>query len=149
MGLEVLLMADVANLGSEGDVLNVSEGYARNYLFPRNLAAVVTGATRKRLEKIRRDREEAVKAEAVASQALAARIEKASFTIAVKTGDEDKMFGSIGPADLEGLLKAQGFEVDKKSIILEEPIKKLGVYDVKIKLPAQIDASMKVWIVEE
>lgn len=149
MGIEVLLMADVADVGTEGEVMTVSDGFARNFLFPKNLAAPVNAATRRRLEKIRKAREEGRKAATEAAKAVAARIAQASFTIAVKIGEEDKMFGSVSPSDLLSLLKAQGFEVDKHAVVLDEPIRKLGVYDVPVKLGSDVVATMKVWVVEE
>ena len=149
MPVEVLLMADVADLGVEGNVVSVTDGYARNYLFPKKLAAPVTVATKKRLEKMQRDREENRKASIVAAKELAAKMEATSYTIGVKTGDEDKMFGSVTPADIATVITAHGFDVDKHKILLDEPIKKLGVYDVRVKLHADVDATIKVWVVEE
>lgn len=149
MSIEVLLLADVKDVGTEGAVVNVKEGFARNYLFPKKLAATVTDATRRRLEKIRKTREAARQAETEAAKALAERIAKASFTVAVKTGEGDKMFGSVTTADIASLLKAQGFEVDKSAVVLDEPIRKLGVYDIQLKLASEVSATMKVWIVEE
>lgn len=149
MPVEVLLMADVTDLGTEGNVVSVSDGYARNYLFPKKLAAPVTVATRKRLEKMQRDREENRKAAAAAAKELADKLAAASFTIGVKTGGDDKMFGSVTGADIASAMASHGFTVDKHSIMLEEPIKKLGVYDVIVKLHADVNATVKVWVVEE
>jgi len=149
MAVEILLMADVTGLGAEGAVVRVAEGYARNYLIPKKLGAPVTEATRRRLAKIQQVRAQSNQAELDKIRALAAEIEKGSYTILMKVGTEDKLYGSVTSGDIAEALKAQGFEVDKHKIVLETPIKELGVYDVKIKLHLQVDAAIKVWIVEE
>jgi large subunit ribosomal protein L9 len=149
MGTEVLLMADVENVGSEGDVVTVADGFARNYLFPRKLAAPVTGATRRRLEKIRRDRESARQAALGAAKDLAARLAAVSCTVPVKVGKEDKLYGSVTAGDVAGKLAAQGFAVDRQQVALDEPIRELGAFNVKIRLHPEVEASVKVWVVEE
>lgn len=149
MPAEVLLMTDVEDVGSEGDIVTVAEGFARNYLLPRKLAAPVTEATRRRLEKIRRDREDARMAELEEGNALAARLQGASLTIPVKVSEADKMFGSVTAADLASLLAEQGFSIDKNNVLLDAPIKDLGVYTVKIKVHPEVESSVKVWVVEE
>jgi large subunit ribosomal protein L9 len=149
MTVEILLMADVKDLGTEGQVVRVSEGYARNFLIPRKLGAPVTEATRRRLAKIQQVREQNRKVEAEKALALVQNMEKGSYTIPVKTGAGEKLFGSVTNADIAEVLKAQGFEVDKHNIVLDNPIRELGVYEVKVKLHADVEATIKVWIVEE
>jgi large subunit ribosomal protein L9 len=149
MSAEVLLMTDVKDLGAEGDIVTVADGFARNYLLPRKLAAPVTEATRRRLEKIRREREDVRKAELEEGRALAAKLEGISLTIAVKVSEADKMFGSVSVADLASLLEEQGFSIDRNNVLLDAPIKDLGVYTVKIKVHPEVESSVKVWVVEE
>jgi large subunit ribosomal protein L9 len=149
MATEVLLMADVADLGSEGEVVTVADGYARNFLFPKSMAAPVTDATRRRLAKIREDREAAREAEMRAASELEARLEGVSCTIAVKTGDDEKMYGSVTPADIVEALKNQGIELDKQSLVLDKPIRELGVFDVEVRLHSEVRTAVKVWVVEE
>ena len=149
MSAEVLLMADVPDLGMEGDVVIVADGYARNFLVPKRLAAPVTEIAKKRLEKIRLDREAAKQAEIDAAQQLAAKLEKVSCTMPVKVSDGEHMFGSVSSVDIAASLQEQGFEIDKDLIQLDLPIKELGVYDIAIKLHADVQASVKVWVVEE
>jgi large subunit ribosomal protein L9 len=149
MSKEVLLMTNVAELGGEGDVVTVSEGYARNYLFPRKLAAPVSGATKRRLAKLREQREAKHQEELAAARDKAAKLEKVSCTITVKTGADGKMFGSVTAAHIADVLKSQGTEIDKHSLLLETPIKELGVYDVKVKLHSEVQGTIKVWVVEE
>jgi large subunit ribosomal protein L9 len=147
--MEVLLMADVADLGSEGEVVNVADGYARNRLFPGKLAAPVTEATKRRLAKIRQDRETARKLQLDEARDLAAKLEKASCTITVKAGGDGKLFGSVNTGTIADALKAQGIVIDKNTLVLDAPIKELGVFDIKVKLHAEVEGVVKVWVVEE
>jgi large subunit ribosomal protein L9 len=149
MSIQVVLMADVKDLGSEGDIVAVSSGYARNYLFPRELAAVVTPETQKRVEKIKRVKEVARQAEVEAARKLAEKMSGASCTIPVKAGEADQLFGSVTDADIAKALHAMGFEVDKEQVQIEKPIKALGVYDVPVRIHAEVNATVKVWVVEE
>lgn len=149
MATEVLLMANVADLGAEGDIVTVADGYARNYLIPKQLAAPVTEATRRRLAKIREHREVERKAKLADAKATAAQFTGASVTIAVKTGEEGKMYGSVTTSDIVDALKQQGMEIDRHSLDLEHGIKELGVFDVPVKLHSDVEATVKVWVVEE
>lgn len=149
MAMEILLLSEVKNLGHEGDVVKVADGYARNFILPRKLGAPVTDATRRRLAKIRRERavQEAVTLDQC--RTLADEMAKQSVTITVKVGAEDKLFGSVTNADIAKALKGQGFDVDKHTVLLDAPLKALGVYDVKIRLHPEVTADLKVWVVEE
>ncbi len=148
MAIEVFLMADVPDLGVEGDVVTVANGYARNYLLPRNLAAPVTDATRRQLAKLQREREVARKADLEAARDRVARIANASCTIPVKA-DEGKLYGSVTAADIEAAFKSQGVELDRDMLQLAAPIKELGVYDVGVRLHPEVETTIKVWVVEE
>ena len=149
MSKEVLLMSNVPGLGSEGDVVTVSDGYARNCLLPQKLAAPVSGATKKQLAKMREQREAKHQAELAGARAMAQKLASVSCTIPVKTGDDDKMFGSVTAAHIAEALKGQGIELDKHSLLIEAPIKELNVYNVKVKLHPEVEASIKVWVVKE
>ena len=149
MSIKVLLLAEVKDLGTEGDVVAVAAGYARNYLFPRNLAAQVTPETQKKVEKIKRAREAARTAEVEAARKVAEKMTGVSITIPVKVAETDKLFGSVTDAEKANALRAQGFEVDKSQIQIEKPIKDLGVYEVPIRIHAEVNATVKVWVVEE
>jgi len=149
MATEVLLMADVKDLGTEGDVVTVADGYARNYLYPKNLGAPVTEATRRRLAKIQAEREADRKAALAAAEKAAARLEGVSCTIPVKTGEDDRLYGSVTAANIIDALGAQGVELDKNALALEHPIKDLGVFDIPVKLHAEVETTVKVWVVEE
>ena len=143
------MMADVKDLGAEGEVVTVADGYARNYLFPRSLGAPVTEATRRRLAKMRAEREAEQKAALEGAREAAARLEGVSCTIAVKTGEDDRLYGSVTAANIVDALKAQGIEIDKHSLALEHPIKDLGVFDIPVRLHPEVETTVKVWVVEE
>ena len=147
--MELLLMADVSGLGKEGDIVNVADGYARNYLLPRKLAAPATLAMKRKLARVQQEREQKKKEEMETAKRRAAELSSVSCTIPVKVGDDQKMFGSVTAARIVEALKAQGVDVDRHALVLESPIKELGIYDVRIKLHPEVHATIKVWVVEE
>ncbi len=149
MAKEVVLMSDIDGLGVEGDVVEVAEGYARNYLLPRKLAAPATGATMRRVEKIRSERRTRLEQELAGAKEIAGKLENTSCTITVKSGEEGKLYGSVTPADVIDALKGQGIELDRKQLDMSGPIRELGVFDIPVKLHPDIHASLKVWVVEE
>lgn len=149
MATEVLLMADVEALGKEGDVVEVADGYARNYLFPKNLGAPVTDSTKRQLAKMQAEREVAREADLAAAREKAAGLENVSCTIPVKIGDGEKLYGSVTTTDIADALKGQGIELDRHMLVLEHPIKDLGVFNVPVNLHAEVQAAIKVWVVEE
>ena len=127
----------------------MADGYARNYLFPRKIAAPVNEATRRRLGKVQRDREANRKAELEKALAMVKRLEGVSCTITVKAGEGEKLYGSVSGQDIVDALKSQGVEIERHALMMEHPIKELGVFDVKVKLSADVEAVVKVWVVEE
>lgn len=147
--MEVILLETVSPLGSRGDTVKVKRGYARNYLFPRKMAIPATESNKRVFvenEKVldRRD----VTAMRVAKE-KAQKLGDVSCTITVQVGEEDKLYGSVTAADIAKELVNQGFEIDKKLVLLEEPIKKVGVYTVEIKLHREVAVPIKVWVVKE
>lgn len=149
MATEVILMDTVKDLGKEGDILKVKDGYARNFLFPQKLAAPVTEGTRRQLVKLQRERAEAAAAAAAAAKEIADKLVGVSVTLTAKTSDGEHLYGSVGAADIAAALAEQGFDIPRDAIVLEEPIKALGVLDVTVRLDAGVEATIKVWIVEE
>lgn len=148
MAKEVILMADVDGLGIEGDIVKVAEGYARNFLLPRNLAAPVSNMARRQLDKHRAEREARLLREREASLSLAEKLDTLSLTLTAKAGPDGKLFGSVGPGDIATALEAQGLKVDRHKI-QTEPLKELGVFDVVVKAGPDVQATLKVWVVEE
>jgi len=149
MSVEMILMQDVKDLGIAGQVVKVTEGYARNYLLPNKFAAPVTESTRRQLAKLQIQREVERKAAAEKARDLAAAIQKGSYTIAMKVGEGEKLFGSVTNGDILKALASQGFELDKHAVEIEVPIKELGVFEVKVKLHPEVETVIKVWVVQE
>jgi large subunit ribosomal protein L9 len=146
--MKVILREDVQKLGKAGDVVEVKDGYARNYLIARNLAVGADAGHLRQLEherKLLRDRKEKTLKQA---RELAEKIGKASCTIAVQVGEEDKLFGSVTAMDIAKYLGKEGIEIDKKLIDLEEPIKTLGVFTVPVRIMSDVEAKLKVWVVK-
>lgn len=147
--MKLILTQDVDKLGRAGDVVNVKEGYARNFLLPNNKAKAATPGNMKLLEarKKKEDLENERKAEA--ARAIANRLSNISLTISAEAGEEDKLFGSVTGDMISDRLKDEGIEIDKKDIVIEEPIKKLGVYQVTVKVHPLVKAALRVWIVKK
>ncbi len=147
--MEIILTQDIDALGAAGQVVQVSPGYARNYLFPKRLGRPATPANlRKVAEESRRD-ETHVARERARLAKVADNLRKVSVTTAVKVGEDDKVFGSVTSQTIADLLAEQGYEFDRRGINLEEPLKALGQYDVEVKLGHGVSGTIKVWIVRE
>ena len=147
--MEVILRQAVESLGKPGDVVKVSNGYARNYLLPHGVAFEATPGNLKRIQ-IERDRLEAAENDRrAAAQALADKFEQVQLTFSAKVGEEGKLFGSVTAADIAHQLEAQGFQIEKRQIDLHEPIKALGVYRVPVKLHADVKPEIRVWVIKQ
>ncbi|MCP5062068.1 MAG: 50S ribosomal protein L9 [Ignavibacteriae bacterium] len=147
--MKVILRKNFEQLGSIGDLVEVKNGYARNFLLPRQIAYVATKGNIKALEeeKLQYSKKEAK--ELQSSKALATELENVSITIPVKVGEEDKIFGSVTSQMIADALKEKSFNIDKRKVELEEPIKALGIYEVNIKLHQEVNAIVKTWVVRE
>ena len=147
--MKVILRQNVQSLGKAGEMIKVADGYARNFLIPRGLAAE---ANTRNVKAFEHERERIIhQAEKIQSQAeeIAARLSGTAITIARRVGEQEKLFGSVGVKDIGDALTSQGFEIDKRDIILDEPIKALGEYPVRIKLSAGVTAEIKVVVAAE
>jgi len=147
--MKIVLRTDVESVGRRGEVIEVADGYARNYLLPKKLALEATPGNLKRIAQERRVQEVHEVKEKQEAEALAARIAQLSCTAVRKVGENEVLYGSVTGADVAELLEKEGFSLDKRKILLEEPIKSLGIYEVPIKLHPQVTASVKVWVVKE
>ena len=147
--MKVILTQTIDRLGKIGDIVNVKDGYARNYLLPKNVAKEATPGNIKILDSLKKKQvleDEKILNEA---KALAQMIAALSITINAKSGEEEKLFGAVTTEMISSALKAEKIAVDKKDIVLDEPIKKLGVYQVGVKIHPEVKASLRVWIVKE
>jgi large subunit ribosomal protein L9 len=147
--MKVILRQDFEQLGHVGDVVEVKDGYARNYLIPRKIAYRATESSVRQLEEEKKQHGRQLEKEKRTSENLAAEIEKVSITIQMKVGEEDKLFGSVTSQMVADSLKEKGFTIDKRHIELEDAIKALGIYNVGIKLPGGVNGKVKVWVVRE
>lgn len=147
--MKVILTQEVSNLGSIGDVVSVRNGYARNFLVPRGLAAVASEASEKALAHHKRVLEKRREKALAEAKGIANQIEKTSVTVTKQVGEDEKIFGSVTSAELEALLKAEGIDVSKKDITILEEIKKVGVYQAQVKLHSEVSAKFKVWVVAQ
>ncbi len=146
--MKVILRDNLAKLGKMGDIVDVAPGYARNYLFPRGLALLATESNIRRVEAEKKIREKIREKEKKEAEELAAKLEKKSITIPVQVGEDEQLFGSVTAQDIARALNQEGFPVDRKQIILEEPLKSLGIYNVELKLHPEVKTSIRVWIVK-
>jgi large subunit ribosomal protein L9 len=147
--VKLILREDVENLGKIGEIVDVAGGYGRNYLLPRGLAVKASMKNVKEQEhqkKIIQARMDRNKKDA---EELAGSLDSVSCTITRKTGEEEKLYGSVTSRDIEEALREEGVSIDRKRIVLDEPIKKLGVYTVPVKLHTDVTGNIKVWVVKE
>lgn len=147
--MEVILLQDIKNLGKEGDTVKAKDGYARNYLIPRKLAAPYTPGTVKILETKKKKASLEREKEKKTAKALAEKLSQISLTIPVESGMEDKLFGSVTPETIFHALREEDIHVDKKSIFIKEPIKKLGIYNIEVRLYPELNSALRVWVVKK
>ena len=147
--MEVILREHVDNLGRRGDLVKVADGYARNYLLPRKMALLATEGNKKVIERERVKFDAGEAEEQKLAQAVADRLATVEVQIARKVGETDALFGSVTNADIAEALAGKGFDVDRRTIQLHEPIKKLGEFDVPVKLHREVSVTLKVKVVAE
>ena len=147
--IELILKQDVEHLGRRGDIVKVSDGYARNFLLPRKLALAVTAASRRQVDHEQKMAAQHEAEEKHTADALAARIAQASVVIARKVGETDTLYGSVTSADIAEVLAAQGVEIDRRKIVLPDPIKRVGEHPVPVKLHRDVTAQVMVHVVKQ
>ena len=146
-GIELLLVQSVDKLGKQGDVVEVKPGYANNYLLPQGLATVATSHHKRMVEKHRARLLGIQKARLAGLQALADQLRHESITIEANANDEGHLYGSVGAADIVGALKGSNVTITADQVLLEGPLKELGLYTVKVRLSSEIESELKVWVV--
>ncbi|MGE5435649.1 MAG: 50S ribosomal protein L9 [Syntrophothermus sp.] len=147
--MKVILRQNYETLGQVGEVVDVKDGYAKNFLIPRGIAYTALKGNLRTLEEEKVNFEKKKQKEVTAAESLSAELEKVSISIPVQVGEEDKIFGTVTTQMIADALKEKGFEIDKKKIDIEEPIKSLGIFGVNIKLHTNVSAKIKVWVVRE
>jgi large subunit ribosomal protein L9 len=147
--MEVILREDVQTLGRRGDVVKVAEGYGRNFLLPRGLAMAVTDSNKAMIEKEKRAHAARAAKEKSEFDTLAERIAGLRFIAPRKVGENDALYGSVTSGDVAEFLKGKGIDLDKRKVQLEEPIKKLGEHEIRVKLHPEVTATLKLLVTKE
>jgi large subunit ribosomal protein L9 len=147
--MEIILRETVENLGRRGEIVKVADGYARNYLLPRKLALPATEGNKKHVERERKIVEAREADEKGNADAIAARLAAVDITIARRVGDTEALYGSVTSGDVADYLKSKGFEIDRRKLILPEPIKTIGEHTVPLKLHREVTVPLKVKVVKE
>lgn len=146
--MQVVLRADIENLGRLGDVVKVKPGYARNYLIPKGLAMLATEKNLKIFEREKKKLQEKMDAIRFAAQELKEKLEALEVVIEVRVGEGDKLYGSVTAANIADKVQELGYEIDKRKIIIPEPIRALGEYDLEVRLHPDVKAILKVKVVK-
>jgi len=147
--MKVILKDDVKNVGNMGDIVKVTDGYARNYLVPKGLAVEASSKNIKSVEHEKRIIQEKAKKIRNSAQDLSDRISKVTLVMKANAGEEGKLFGSVTSMDIAEALKNEGFDIDKKKISLDEPIKRIGEHTVNVKIHPEITTNVTVQVVQE
>jgi large subunit ribosomal protein L9 len=147
--MELILREDVEKLGRRGDVVKVADGYARNFLLPRGLGMAVTASNKAMIDKEKKANEARLAKEKAEFEALAGRIAALRFVAPRKVGENEVLYGSVTGADVAEFLKTKSIEIDKRRVLLDEPIKTLGEHEVKIRLHPEVQASLKLLVTKE
>lgn len=147
--MKVILLKDVETLGSAGEVVQVKSGHARNFLIPQKQALVASDANVAQFESKRKQHEAVAERDRRAAEVIAKQLEADSLTAQVRVGEEDRLFGSVTVQNIADLLTEKKYEIDRRAIQLEEPIRALGVYTIDVRLHADVTAKVKLWVVKE
>jgi len=147
--MELILRDDVDKVGRRGDIVKVKDGYARNFLLPRGLGMPVTAANKAMIEKEKKAHEARLAKEKAEFESLAGRIAGLRFVAPRKVGENEVLYGSVTGGDIADFLKAKGIEIDKRKVLLDEPVKHLGEHEVKIRLHPEVQASLKLLVTKE
>jgi large subunit ribosomal protein L9 len=146
--VKVILIKDMGKLGKEGDVAEVKDGYGRNYLIPQGFALAATDRNFNKLKELQKIKDKLREQEKTEAQAEKDKIEKVSLTVAVEAKENEELYGTVPNTQILKLLSAEGITIDKDALIIDEPIKKLGVYTVKVRLHPDVEAAFRVWVVK-
>ena len=147
--IEVILFKDIASLGKIGDVIKVKDGYARNFLIPKKKAYLATSSNLKRIERQKVKEHQQYEEEKRQSEELRDKLSKVSCTVPVEVNDLEKMYGSVTELDIAKALEVEGFTIDKKAVILENPIEELGIFEVGIKLHPEVTTNIRLWVTKK
>jgi large subunit ribosomal protein L9 len=149
MNMEVILRQTVKDVGRAGEIITVKNGYGRNYLIPRGLAYVATKANKRRVDAEAIRRAQQAESDRDDAEILAEKLASLSIEFTVKAGEGDKLFGSITSGDIAEQLAERGYQIDKRTIVLDEPIKMIGIYKVPVRIHHDVHAEVRIWVIKE
>jgi large subunit ribosomal protein L9 len=147
--VKVILIKDIEDLGSAGEVVQVKDGYGRNFLIPRSEALIASDTNVAQFESRRKQHEAVAERDRRAAEVIAKKLETDSLTAQVKVGEEDRLFGSVTVQNIAELLEAKGYQIERRAIHLEDGIRELGVYNIEVRLHPDVTATVKLWVVKE
>jgi large subunit ribosomal protein L9 len=147
--MKVILTTDVEKIGTLGSVVIVKDGYARNFLFPRQLAVPSTQANMKALEAKLQKRTAELQRQKKQAEQLRVKLEALSLTLAVLTHEDEKLYAGISSVDILNALKEEGVVIEKSAVLMDEPIRALGIYEIPVKLHPEVNAKLKIWVVKK
>ena len=147
--MEVILTQDIQKLGRLGEVVKVNDGFARNFLFPQNLAYLATANNLRKIELQQKKRKETYEKQKQMALELAEKLSKVSCTVSVEVNDLDKLYGAVTEAEILKAIEAEGQQVDKKALVIEKPIEELGIFEIGIKLHPEVIAKIRLWVTKK
>lgn len=147
--MKIILRSNIEQLGNIGEVVNVAPGYARNYLIPQDKAYLATKGNLKRIEFDKKKANHLAEQETAAARKLAEKMKDISLTFTVKVSEEEQLYGSVSTTDIAAEMAKLGHDIERKRVLLDEPLKQLGVYTVGIRLHPEVETEIKVWVVKE
>ncbi len=147
--MQIILMDNVEHLGKVGEVVKVKDGYARNYLLPRQMAMSATPGNIKRIEKEKTKRIALYEEHKKEAEVHAAKLSKVSLTVAVEVNDQEKLYGAISETEILKALEAEGHKIDKKALVIEKPIEELGIFEIGVKLHQEVVAKIRLWVTKK
>ena len=147
--MEVILSQDVPSLGKAGKVVKVKDGYARNFLLPKNLAFAATPGNLRRIAQQAKKRQEQYDQQKHSAQELADKMNKVSCTVSVEVNDQEKLYGAITDTEIVKAIEVEGFTVERKNIVVENPIQDLGIFEVGVKLHPEVTAKIRLWVTKK
>lgn len=147
--MKVILRQDVNKLGTMGEVVTVKDGFARNYLIPREMAYYASEGAMRRLDYEKKQYDKRLAQMKVEADKVAGKLEDIQVSVAMKVGEEGRLYGSVTPQMIASELNLRGFDIDRRNIVIEEAIKSLGIFDIKVKLHPEVISTLKVWVISE
>ena len=147
--MEVILCQDVTSLGKAGEVVKVKDGFARNYLMPRQTAVAATKENLKNIAKLKAKQAVAYEAKRKEAEVVAAKIAKVSCTITVEVNDQEKLYGAVSEADILRSLESEGFKVERHDLVIEKPVEELGIFEIGVKLHPDVTAKFRLWVTKK